>query len=50
MHKVGIIDIFVLLKTENKGETDINGTVFDSASLHKFIFLLEFIPIPTYLQ
>ena len=47
IHKVGIIGIFVLLKIENKGEIENSGIIFNSASLHKFKFVLEFIPLAT---
>ena len=47
IHKVGIIGIFMFLKIVNKGEIDISGIVFNSASRHKFKFVLEFIWLVT---
>ena len=42
MHKVGIIDIFVLLKIENKGEIDISGIIFVQHFALVFICLASF--------
>ena len=37
----------MLLKIENNGEIDISSITFNSASLHKFKFVLEFILLVT---
>ena len=44
LHKVSII---VLLKIENKGEIDTSSIIFNSASLQKFKFVLDFILLAT---
>ena len=48
MHKVGIIGIFVLPKIAHKGEIDISGIILNSASLHKFKFVLELASVSHY--
>ena len=47
IHKVDIIDIFMLLKTENEGEIDISGIIFVSAHLDRYKFALAFIRLAT---
>ena len=41
IYKLGIIDIFVLLKIENKGEIVIGDIIFNSCVLDKAKLLLE---------
>ena len=47
IHKVGITGFFALLTIANKGEIDISGKIFNSASLYKFKFVLEYIWLTT---